>query len=140
MDDAIRMLVGGNRESDEILEWLEKCSNELLEGQLVENAERTGREHPAIYEDQRAGESPFQQHLLQPQPAFILSQTDAELEALESIRDLITFDHHYHRKDIQKEVMLSDSSSFFLESPPSVEHNSSASSCDSAVDLFPELM
>jgi len=132
LDDAIRLLVGGNRESDEILEWLEMCSNELLEGQLYEEQSGRSPQSSAI------GTSTFSPFKQQPEQVQSDSQSHTELGSLESIRDLITFDHHYHRKDMEKEdVMLSDSSSFFQSNSSSAE----CSSCDeSAIDLFPELM
>ncbi len=66
MDDAIGLLVN-DHESDAVLEFLHKCSQELLESNITE---------------------------INPTP----EQTDTKSEQLESIKDLMKFDHLYHKQ------------------------------------------
>ena len=94
MDDAIRMLVGSHRESDEILDWLERCSHELLEGKLDDDPNRNSRNNHAISAGQgvvNGGGPAINVARLAARPAAVLPE-------LESIRDLITFDHIYNNR------------------------------------------
>jgi hypothetical protein len=76
LDDAIGLLVN-DHESDAVLEFLHKCSQELLESNITEISPTAEQSDP----------KPTNKSI------------DNKSEQLESIKDLMRFDHLYHKQN-----------------------------------------
>lgn len=123
LDDAIRMLVSSDHESDEVLFWLQKCSQQLLDQPVSPTDHQSGLSEGAAGPGTKRREP-------------VLTEQE-----LADIRHLITFDHLYN-KSLPSPSPSSDSHSDVELTHVFADDNASAYEQmhdETILSLFPEL-
>lgn len=103
LDDAIRMLVDCNRESDEVIEWLERCSYELLEGEFDKNSTGDHRDDRQV--------APGQRVVGRRGTDGAVVSRDQDLSNGDEDTHVAALDHGYHRNEKAQDLEMNSLSS-----------------------------